>query len=320
MAELPQLIHQSLSERAINSEELGMYWDYDTGFYWYQAPIETHALMIEFFNIMEDYAAVNELKIWLLKNKQTNSWKTTKATAEAIYGLLQTTDGSAMLGESALAEVQFPDLKKKDYATKIENAQADAQAGTGYFSSSWKADEIQTALSSVKIKNNNKVVSWGAAYFQYFEDLDAVKTFEDTPLQLNKKLFKQVIGDNGPELIPINEQSRLQAGDLLKVRIELSVDRDMEFVHLKDMRASGLEPVNVLSTYKWQGGLGYYESTKDVATHFFMDYLPKGDYVFEYPLRVQLAGVFSNGISTIQSMYAPEFSSHSEGVILNIEE
>ncbi|MEO0339206.1 MAG: alpha-2-macroglobulin family protein, partial [Bacteroidota bacterium] len=320
IAEVPGLIYKSLSERAINSEELGMYWDYNTGFYWYQAPIETHALMVEFFNAMEDYKAVDELKIWLLKNKQTNSWKTTKATAEAIFALLQTTDGAALLAESDLAEIQFPELKKKDYALKLETAQADAQAGTGYFTSTWDAEEVQSELSAVKVKNNNKVVSWGAAYFQYFEDLDAVKTFEDTPLKLSKRLYKQVIGENGPELLPINENSKLQAGDLIKVRIELSVDRDMEFVHLKDMRASGLEPVNVLSSYKWQGGLGYYETTKDVATHFFMDYLPKGDYVFEYPLQVQLAGTFSNGISTIQSMYAPEFRSHSEGMILKIEE
>ena len=66
------------------------------------------------------------------------------------------------------------------------------------------------------------------------------------------------------------------------VRIELRVDRDMEYVHLKDQRGSGTEPVNVLSRYKYQDGLAYYESTRDTASHFFIDYLPKGVYVFEY--------------------------------------
>lgn len=93
----------------------------------------------------------------------------------------------------------------------------------------------------------------------------------------------------------------------------------MEFIHMKDMRAAGLEPTNVLSSYKWQDGLGYYESTKDAATNFFFDYLPKGIYVFEYDLRVNNAGNMSNGITTIESMYAPEFSSHSEGVRIFVE-
>jgi hypothetical protein len=92
----------------------------------------------------------------------------------------------------------------------------------------------------------------------------------------------------------------------------------MEFVHMKDMRASGFEPINVISRYKYQDGLGYYECTKDAATNFFMEYLPKGTYVFEYPLRVAHQGNFSNGITTIQCMYAPEFTSHSEGIRVKV--
>jgi hypothetical protein len=117
----------------------------------------------------------------------------------------------------------------------------------------------------------------------------------------------------------VNEGAVLKTGDKIKVRIELRVDRDMEYVHMKDMRASAFEPVNVLSGYKWQGGLGYYESTKDASTNFFFDHLRKGTYVFEYPLFVTLAGNFSNGVTSIQCMYAPEFSSHSEGIRINVE-
>lgn len=88
---------------------------------------------------------------------------------------------------------------------------------------------------------------------------------------------------------------------------------------MKDMRASCMEPVNVLSAYKWQGGLGYYETTKDASTNFFFDRLRKGTWVFEYSLFVTHTGTFSNGITTIQCMYAPEFTSHSEGVKVNVE-
>jgi uncharacterized protein YfaS (alpha-2-macroglobulin family) len=94
----------------------------------------------------------------------------------------------------------------------------------------------------------------------------------------------------------------------------------MEYIHMRDMRAAGFEPINVFSQYKWQDGLGYYESTGDAATNFFMDYLRKGTYVFEYDMRVTHYGDFSNGITTIQCMYAPEFTSHSEGIRVEVKE
>ena len=160
--------------------------------------------------------------------------------------------------------------------------------------------------------------SWGGVYWQYFEDFDKITT-SSTPLKLLKKLFVEKNTGRGPVLTPVNDGDVLKVGDKIKVRIELRVDREMEYVHMKDMRASAMEPVNVLSSYKWQGGLGYYESTKDASTNFFFSNLQKGTYVFEYPLFITHAGNFSNGITTIQCMYAPEFSSHSEGIRITVE-
>ena len=117
---------------------------------------------------------------------------------------------------------------------------------------------------------------------------------------------------------PVNENEELKVGDKIVVRLELRSDRDMDYLHLKDMRASSMEPVNVLSGYKWQDGLGYYESTKEVSSNFFIDHLRKGTYVFEYPLFITHTGLFSVGIATIQSMYAPEFNSHSEGIKIRV--
>ena len=311
-------IIKSLKERALYNDELGMYWKPNYGYFWYQLPVETHSLMIEVFaTVAEDMEAVEQLKIWLLKNKQTNHWKTTKATANAVYALLHFGDNWLMGTE--LAEVSFPGLKPAVYQDALKTATAAAEAGTGYFKASWSGKEVSDKFSEIKVQNPNDGIAWGAAYWQYFEDLDKVKVFEDTPLTLKKKLFKEVIGDRGPELVPYNEKNKLEPGDKIVVRIELSVDRSMEYVHLKDHRASGFEPINVLSQYKWQGGLSYYESTKDAATHFFMDYLPKGKYVFEYPLRVIHRGEFSNGMASIQCMYAPEFTSHSEGMKVKVD-
>jgi len=165
--------------------------------------------------------------------------------------------------------------------------------------------------------NDQNFVSWGSIYWRYFEEADKISA-SSTPLKLSKKLFIEKNTDRGPVLIPVSENDELHIGDKIKVRIELRVDRDMEYVHMKDMRASGLEPVNVLSEYKWQGSLGYYESTRDASTNFFFNYLRKGTYVFEYPLFASQTGSFSNGITTIQCMYAPEFASRSEGIRISV--
>jgi len=118
----------------------------------------------------------------------------------------------------------------------------------------------------------------------------------------------------------IMKEGGLKIGDKIIVRIILYVDRNLEFVHMKDMRASAFEPLTSeqMSGYRYQDGLGYYQSTTDVAMNFFFDYLPKGTWVFEYPLVVNAAGEYSNGITTVQCMYAPEFGAHSEGLRVSV--
>jgi len=304
---------KSFNERAIKSEEMGMYWKLDQGYFWYQAPIETQALMIEVYDeVAKDIKAVEDLKVWLLKQKQTQDWKTTKATTEACYALLRR--GTDILSNTKVVDITIGNEKidpAKREDTKVE-------AGTGYFKTAWQAGDIKSSMGNIHVSKTDEGVAWGAVYWQYFEQLDKI-TPAETPLKLRKELFKQVNSDRGPVITPITAQSPLNVGDLVKVRIELRVDRVMEYVHLKDMRAAGFEPVSTLSSYKFQDGLYYYESPKDLATNFFIGYLPKGTYVFEYSLRVSQKGDFSNGVTTIQCMYAPEFASHSEGIRVKIQ-
>ena len=311
----------SLKETSITNEEMGMYWKENTpSWYWYHAPVETQALMIEAFNEIESddktvaldqkIKTLDALRIWLLKNKQTTQWKTTKATTEAIYALLL--NGSEWLPLNQTLDVTAG-------SKKITPEAKSPEAGTGYFKTSWKGNEITPALSTVTLAKKENGIAWGGLYWQYFEDLDKI-TPAETPLKLSKKLFLVNRTDKGELLTEVKPGSpSLKVGNLLRVRIELTADRPMEFLHMKDMRAAGLEPVDVLSEYKWQVGLGYYQSTKDAATHFFFDTMEKGVYVFEYDLRVNNAGHFSNGVATIESMYAPEFTSHSEGVRIEVE-
>ncbi|MBK5273283.1 MAG: alpha-2-macroglobulin, partial [Bacteroidia bacterium] len=320
-AKTPSTILRSLKETSISNEELGMYWkDLSGGWFWYEAPIETQSLLIEAFQeIGKDTKTVDDLRTWLLKNKQTNNWKTTKATAEACYALLL--QGTEWLTNKPTVEIKLG-------TTTINSVENKQEAGTGYFKKTIEAEKVKPEMGNISVTVESSKVplqgdlggmaSWGGVYWQYFEELDKITT-ASTPLKLVKKLFIEKNTDRGPVLTPVNDGDVLKIGDKIKVRIELRVDREMEYIHMKDMRASCMEPVNVLSSYKWQDGLGYYESTKDASTNFFFSSLRKGTYIFEYPLFITHAGNFSNGVTTIQCMYAPEFSSHSEGIRIHVE-
>ncbi|HEX9511392.1 MAG TPA: alpha-2-macroglobulin family protein [Puia sp.] len=314
----------SLQQTAIRDEEKGMYWKgMEGGYYWYQAPVETQSLLIEAFHEIGGNAAIgNALRTWLLKQKQTHNWATTKATADACYALLL--DGGDWLHAEKNVEIRLGD---KAVASTSAATGAVSEAGTGYFKKVFDGPFVNPSMGNITVTMssrpgaNGESPAWGAVYWQYFENLDRITPpgGSRAPLRLVKKIFVERNTDRGPVLEPVAENGTLHVGDKVKVRIELQVDRDLEYVHMKDMRASCMEPVNVLSGYKWQGGLGYYESTKDVSTDFFFSRLSRGTYIFEYPLFVGQVGNFSNGITGIECMYAPEFSFHSEGIRVNVE-
>ncbi len=310
----PKIIIKSLQQTALKNAENGMYWkDRTGGFSWTDAPIETQALIIEAFDLItEDDAAINQMRTWLLKQKQLSDWKTTKATADACYALLLR--GNNWLEENAPATITL--------GTKTINTDPEikTEAGTGYLKKSFNKEEIEPSMGVVTISpQNGKSVplAWGGLYWQYFEQLDKI-TYAQTPLALIKQIFVERTTDSGTMQQPLNGQ-KLKAGDKLTVRIFLKVNNDMDFVHLKDMRAAALEPTQNLSGYQWQNGVGYYQSIRDASMNFFFDKLPKGQWVFEYSLRVSQAGTFQNGIATVQSMYAPQYTSHSDGVVIEVE-
>lgn len=305
-----QGIMRSIKERSVTNEEMGMFWrELELSWWWYRAPIETQAMMIEAFDeVMNDAPSVEECKVWLLKQKHTQDWKTTKATADACYALLLRGSKSPLVSD-ALVEVKLGDMPIK--ADKVE-------AGTGFYEKRFVGSEVKPQMGDITVKKTDEGVSWGSVHWQYMEDMSKVTAYEGTPLTLKKKLFTKAYTKKGPVLTPV-ANGQVKVGDELVVRLELRVDRDMEYVHLKDQRGSGTEPVNVLSRYRYQDGLGYYESTRDVASHFFMDYLPKGAYVFEYSVRVVHKGQYQTGVAQIQCMYAPEFNSHSESFVLNVK-
>ncbi|WP_167856939.1 alpha-2-macroglobulin family protein [Hymenobacter aquaticus] len=302
-------IMTALRENALHSPELGMYWkEVRGGYYWREAPTETQATLIEAFDeVSNDQKSVDEMKLWLLKQKQTQNWASTRATADACYALL-------LRGSDWLRPAQPVRVTLGGEAVKPTTQ----QAGTGYFKTTFAAADIKPVQGTVTVQKTDAGVAWGALYWQYFEQIDKV-TPAAAGLQLERQLFREQRTAAGPVLEPLTAAAPLRVGDVLVVRLVLRADRDLEYVHLKDQRAAGLELISQTSGYRYQGGLGYYESPRDAATNFFMGRFPKGTHTFEYRLRAAQSGNFSGGLSQIQCLYAPEFTSHSAGARVQVE-
>ncbi|MDR2848024.1 MAG: hypothetical protein LBV39_02860 [Bacteroidales bacterium] len=304
--DVAQSILRSMKERAQISDQMGMYWaDNRSGRFWNESPVETQAMLIEAFSEAgSDTKAVDEMKLWLLRNKQTNDWKTSKATTAAVYALLHN-DYELFEDTKSVMDVRIAGKP----LNKMVKEPLNPEPGTGYVNTTWNGKEINASMADLRIINPTADVVWGAMYWQYVDETDKV-TSAETQLKVSKQLFVKQNTSKGKVLHPI---SKLKNGDIVTIRLEVHADTDFEYVHLKDTRAAGFEPANPMSGYRYRNGLGYSESYKDASVNFFIHYLPKGVWVFEYDVRVTNKGSFSNGIATVQCMYAPEFNAHSDG-------
>ena len=296
-------IMASIKERGVVSEELGMYWKrpYFFSCSLFAAPVSAQALIVEAFReVTGDEASAEACCVWLLKQKQTQDWTTTAATADAIYALLLG-GGADLLAGDRLAEVTLGGAK-----VPAESA----EAGTGMWSHRYSTEEISPEMGEIAFTGaGEKGVSWGGVHWAYFEDVMKVRAHEPKELRIEKKYYKKTRGADGTRLAGLGDA--LEPGDELVARLEITSDRTYEFVHVSDERPACAEPEDVLSSYRWHDGVGYYQSTRDTATHYYIDRLNKGVFVLETSYRVQQRGVFTGGLATIQCMYAPEFTAHS---------
>ena len=292
-------IIEHLRESTILDDTKGMFWAANTnGYYWYQSNIELQALLIEAFAEI-DYKTneIEAMKVWLINNKQNKNWNTTKSTALAINAIISY--GKDWINSES--KIQINDGKNAAIQQQLNSKLKETE--NGLINLEIDKEQITKNLTEIKLENNGIAPVYGGVYYQYFENLDKITATKNVDYSISKELLKD------DKLV---NTADLKVGDLITIRLTFKTEKDLEFVHVKDLRASCFEPVNVISETKWINNTYYYMSTKDVASHFFFDNLPKGTYVLEYKVRVNNEGVFSDGFANLQSMYAPEFSAHSK--------
>ena len=298
--DIAKQIIRSLKEYSTTTPEMGMYWANNRSTLFTNSAIQTHVAIMSAFREIEGNSTDTEwMKQWLLRQKQTQSWGSTPTTVDAIYALLLT--GNNQLASSENLGVK---LGNKNLNVSPE------EKTLGYIKQTFTGKEITPKMMNVTLSKQQQQASWGGLYLQYFEKLDKI-TSHSGDISVQKDLFIQREGDNGNTLTPLAGQN-LQVGDRICIRITVTNNQDMQFVHLKDLRAGCFEPTEQLSGNRWQENLGYYQETTDVATNFFFDFLPKGTHVFEYTVWIAQSGTYQDGIATLQCVYAPQYSANSD--------
>ena len=294
-----RLFMQSLMEYSVVTDEMGRYFDTPKARYsWFSYKIPTEVAAMEAIQrITKDTKAIDEMKRWLLKQKQTQTWETPIATADAVYALMAT-GASDLLANTGGVEIT---LGKEVIRTPADDA-------IGYIKKTVSGDVMN--IKKVSVDKEGTGMGWGAVYAQYLESMDQIGE-QGNGLSVSRQLYK---GDEA-----LNESAPLKVGDKITVRLTVKADRDMDFVQIKDDRAACMEPLQAVSGFRWGNGLGYYQATKDASTQFFIDQMRKGTYVIEYQVYVNRTGEYQTGIATVQSAYAPEFGGHTGGYRVMVE-
>ena len=294
-----RLFMQSLMEYSVVTDEMGRYFDTPKARYsWFSYKIPTEVAAMEAIQrITKDTKAIDEMKRWLLKQKQTQTWETPIATADAVYALMAT-GASDLLANTGGVEIT---LGKEVIRTPADDA-------IGYIKKTVSGDVMN--IKKVRVDKEGAGMGWGAVYAQYLESMDQIGE-QGNGLSVSRQLYK---GDEA-----LNESAPLKVGDKITVRLTVKADRDMDFVQIKDDRAACMEPLQAVSGFRWGNGLGYYQATKDASTQFFIDQMRKGTYVIEYQVYVNRTGEYQAGIATVQSAYAPEFGGHTRGYRVMVE-
>lgn len=288
-----------LKEKSLCSDEMGTYWrDNVSGWYWYSRPIETQALIIQAFAEItpDDTATIGKMQQWLLKQKQTTHWGTSRATTEAINAL------TALNGSKPCTQSEPMQLSL--FGTSMN---AKSHGLEGYSVQRWNGaalDSVRMLHSDddITIRKHDRGIAWGAVYYQFTDDMDKIPHSE-----MGIKVRRTYLG---PKV--------LHVGDRVKVRVDIQCDRAMDYLELVDGRPSCVEPLSTRAGWRWNDGLSYYITVDNTTTRCYVEHLDKGKYWFEYEVFVTNPGHFLTGPLTMQCMYAPEFRATSPAIQIEV--
>jgi uncharacterized protein YfaS (alpha-2-macroglobulin family) len=310
-----KLVLVSVMDSAKTTKDQGTFWAReDQSWLWYNDEIESHAFILRtLLEINPQNPKVDGLALWLLLNKKMNQWKSTRATAEAIYSLALY---MKQTGSLAVREEAGVDLGGKRYPFVFE---PDQYSG-GRNQIIVEGEQVKPEqMAEVTVDKRGKGFMFASMTWHYSTEKLPTEGKGDV-LSIKRSYFVRRNVNQQYVLEPLAEGAKIQVGDEIEVKISITCRNPMEYVHLHDPRAAGLEPERSVSGHRWDLGLYWYEEVRDSGVNFFFEQLPQGEYNFKYRLRANMAGRFRVGPATIESMYAPEFVAFSAGQVMEVGE
>src|SRR5690554_1781718 len=228
-----QLVYASLKDRAKKNTHLGMYWVENSGYYWYQNNIGSQAMIISFFHTMKaPENMMDDMRLWLILNKESNAWETGVSTADAVYAILST-------GKDYLSASKQPNIKVGDKVlvysrtTQKNEIEVEWTPGLGQVKSKWTGTEITPSLGTIEIERFSEAPGVLNMYWQYTDELSKIKSNSNKSMLIHKTYRRIVAGAKSEKGII---DSTFTVGDKIEVELVVNVDRDLEFVHIKDLR------------------------------------------------------------------------------------
>lgn len=316
---LAEKILKSFAEQSMNDTYKGIYWKNRTTSSWYAMPVQHQSMMIDCFS--EINAAIPKqpykqfisgMLTWLIVNKEANHWGNSMSTTDAVYSIVA--NAGDWFGNKRAVQIKLGNT------TTIGTATEKAMEGSGYFKKRLEGNKVNASMGTITVTTATQNMvsnqpSYGSIYWQYLANMDEI-TASKGEIEINKTI--EVFRNN--KWIALNENEPVKVGELLNVTLSIKTNRDMDYVHVKDLRPAATEPTDVLSGYQWKSRIIYYQSTKDVSTNYYFHSLPKGEHQLNYTMRASHTGLYTAGLASIQSMYAPALKAHSNSIKIRIEQ
>lgn len=311
-------ILKSLTEQSMNEISKGVYWKNRLTSRWYAMPIQHQSMMIDCFSEInaalpnQPYKQfISGMLTWLIVNKEANHWGNSMSTTEAVYSIVA--NAGEWFSNKRAVQIKLGN-------TTIGTATEKTMEGSGYFKKRFESNKVNATMGNITVTTATQNMvsnqpSYGSIYWQYLANMDEI-TASTGSIEINKTI--RVFRNNQWNLL--NENEPVKVGDLLKVTLSIKTDREMDYVHVKDLRPAATEPTEVLSGYLWNSKYIYYQSTKDVSTNYYFHSLPRGTHQLDYTIRATHTGLYTAGLASIQSMYAPALKAHSNTLKIRIEQ
>ncbi|MBO7191543.1 MAG: hypothetical protein J6V32_05530 [Elusimicrobiaceae bacterium] len=276
---------------------------------WYNDTLSTQTVTLRTLVEMRPQSDKMEPMLqWLLFNRQVNDWTDTKATTQAVFTILSVMKARGALAQPSSYQISWGGQNKRvrfeplDWTEPLQFVRSATQVTPATFSARIDKQSPQTDFASLN------------AIYQARETGPS----PDGVINVKRTYYLRVKQDNEVKLRPISEVEKLRVGDEVEVHLTLKTDSEFEYVFVQDPKPAGFESEDLLSGWTYQN-VCFYKEVKDAATHFFINWLPRGTFTLRYVLRPTVEAHVNALPAQVQSMYAPQYGAHSASAVLEIE-